>query len=341
MDLSTEYLGLKLRSPLVPSAAAPLTEDLDNIKRLEDAGAAAIVLHSIFAEQLKIEQHELHYHTVSHTESFAEALTYFPEHDIYHVGPETYLEHIRQAKEMVKVPIIASLNGYTLGDWVDYSKQIQEAGADALELNIYTLPTDPHLTGAQIEEDYLEIVEAVRADVTIPLAVKLSPFFTNIANMAMRLDKAGVNGLVLFNRFMQADISPEELEVVPHVVLSTPQESLLPMRWIAILYGRIQADLASTTGVQKGRDAVKMLMAGAKITQVCSALLRHGIPHLSQIERELVQWLEENEYESVQQAIGSMSQRNVADETAYERAQYMKVVQSFDYDKATVAPSKF
>ncbi len=339
MDLSTEYLGLQLKSPLMPSAAAPLTEDLDNIKRLEDAGAGAIVLHSIFAEQLKIEQHELHHHTISHTESFAEALTYFPDPDTYHVGPETYLEHIRQAKESVEIPIIASLNGSTLGDWVDYSKQIQEAGADALELNIYSIPTDADFTGAQIEEDYLSIVEAVRADVTIPLAVKLSPFFTNLGNMAMRLDQAGANGLILFNRFMQADISPEELEVWPHLVLSNHQESLLPMRWLGLLYGRINADLAATTGIQKGRDAVKMLMVGAKVTQVCSPLLRHGIGHLREIERELVEWLEEHEYHSVKQAIGTMSQMNVADRSAYERAQYMKVIQSFDYDQAIVTAS--
>lgn len=339
MDLSTEYLGLQLRSPLVPSAAAPLTEDLDNIKRLEDAGAGAIVLHSIFAEQLKIEQHELHHHTISHTESFAEALTYFPDPDTYHVGPEVYLEHIRDAKQQVNVPIIASLNGSTLGDWVDYSIQIQQAGADALELNIYSIPTDPDKTSSQIEEEYLEIVRAVRADVTIPLAVKVSPYFTNMANMAKRLDEVGANGLVMFNRFLQADISPEELEVWPHLVLSNHQESLLPMRWIALLYGRIQADMAATTGIQKGRDAVKMLMVGAKVAQVCSPLLRHGIEHLREIEREMVEWMEEHEYSSVKEAIGTMSQINVADETTYERAQYMKVIQSFDYDEALVTPS--
>ncbi|MEB3827461.1 dihydroorotate dehydrogenase-like protein [Phormidium sp. CCY1219] len=339
MDLSTEYLGLQLRSPLIPSAAAPLTEDLDNIKRLEDAGAGAIVLHSIFAEQLKIEQHELHHHTISHTESFAEALTYFPDPDTYHVGPEVYLEHIRDAKQQVNVPIIASLNGSTLGDWVDYSIQIQQAGADALELNIYSIPTDPDKTSSQIEEEYLEIVRAVRADVTIPLAVKVSPYFTNMANMAKRLDEVGANGLVMFNRFLQADISPEELEVWPHLVLSNHQESLLPMRWIALLYGRIQADMAATTGIQKGRDAVKMLMVGAKVAQVCSPLLRHGIEHLREIEREMVEWMEEHEYSSVKEAIGTMSQINVADETTYERAQYMKVIQSFDYDEALVTPS--
>ncbi|MBD2543675.1 dihydroorotate dehydrogenase-like protein [Planktothricoides raciborskii] len=336
MDLTTTYLGLNLRSPLVPSAAQPLTEEIDNVKRLEDAGAAAVVLHSIFAEQLRIEQYELHHHTTYGTESFAEALTYFPEPDEYKVGPETYLEHIQKAKEMVDIPIIASLNGASLGQWVDFSKQIQQAGADALELNIYSIPTDMHKTGAQVEEEYIEIVEAVRADVTIPLTIKLSPYFSNMANMASRLTKAGANGLVLFNRFMQEDINPEELEVWPHLVLSNVQESLLPMRWIALLYGRIHADMAATSGIQKGHDVVKLLMAGAKVTHVCSPLLRHGISHLAEIEQELVHWMEEHEYESVQQMIGTMSQINVADETAYERAQYMKVVQSFNPDKAIV-----
>ncbi|MGQ4647811.1 dihydroorotate dehydrogenase-like protein [Lyngbya aestuarii] len=336
MDLTTNYLGLKLRSPLVPSAAGPLTEDIDNVKRMEDAGAGAIVLHSIFAEQLRLEQLELDYHTTYGSESFAEALTYFPEPESYQVGPEIYLEHIRRAQELVQIPIIASLNGSTLGNWVDYSQQIQEAGADALELNIYSIPTDPHITGAQVEQNYLDIVEAVRANVTIPLTVKLSPFFSNLANMASRLDKAGANGLVLFNRFMQADISPEELEVSPRVVLSTSQEMLLPMRWIALLYGGIEADLAATSGIQKGRDVVKMLMAGASVTHVCSALLRHGVEHLRKIESEVVVWMEENEYESVQQMIGSMSQVNSAEASNFERAQYMKVINSFQPDPSLV-----
>ena len=336
MDITTTYLGLKLRSPLVPSAAQPLTEEIDNVKRLEDAGAGAIVLHSIFAEQLRLEQHELHHHTTYGTDSFAEALTYFPEPENFKVGPETYLEHIRKAKEMVDIPIIASLNGSRLGDWVYFSKLIQAAGADALELNIYNIPTEIHLTGAEVEQNYLDIVEAVRADVTIPLTVKLSPFFSNLANMAGRLDRSGANGLVLFNRFMQPDISPEELEVWPHLTLSNSQEMLLPMRWIAILYRRIDADLAATTGIQKGIDAIKMLMVGARVTHVCSALLRHGIEHLRNIERELIEWMEEHEYESVEQMIGTMSQLNVIDPSAFERAQYQKVIQSFQRDHSLV-----
>ncbi|MDB9312921.1 dihydroorotate dehydrogenase-like protein, partial [Spirulina sp. CS-785/01] len=271
MDLSTSYLGLNLKSPLVPSAAAPLSEDVDNVKRMEDAGAAAVVLHSVFEEQLEKEQLELHHHLEYGTESFAEALTYFPDptsfSDTFHVGPEEYLKHIRRVKEMVNIPIIASLNGNTIGGWTHFAKQIEEAGVDALELNIYDIPTDMHKTGTQVEEDYLDILRAVRADVNIPIALKLSPYFSNMAYMAKRFADAGADGLVLFNRFYQPDIDIEELEVRPNVILSTPQAMRLPMRWIAILYGRINSDLAATSGIQHGTDALKMVMAGAKITQ--------------------------------------------------------------------------
>ncbi|NES71992.1 MAG: dihydroorotate dehydrogenase-like protein, partial [Okeania sp. SIO2D1] len=263
MDLTTTYLGLQLKSPLVPSAAAPLTENISNIKIMEDFGAAAVVLHSVFEEQLRQEQYELHHHLTYGTESFPEALTYFPEPETFHVGPEEYLRHIQQAKAMVDIPIIASLNGSTLGGWVEYAKQIQQAGADALELNIYNIPTDMNTSGAEVEASYLEIVRAVKAEVTIPLAVKLSPFFSNMANMAKRFGEAGADGLVLFNRFYQPDIDLEELEVRPNILLSTTQAMRLPMRWIAILYGRIDTDLASTGGIQKGQDVLKMLMAGA------------------------------------------------------------------------------
>lgn len=329
MDLSTTYLGLTLRSPLVPSAAQPLTEDIDNVKRMEDAGAGAVVLHSLFEEQLLREKFELQHHLSYGTESYAEALTYFPEPDVFHVGPETYLEHIRKAKEAVSIPIIASLNGYSSGGWTEYARLMQAAGADAIELNIYSVPTDVDVTGAQIEEEYLKIVREVRQEVTIPLAVKLSPYFSNIANMAKRLDEVGANGLVLFNRFQAPNISLEELEVKPEVSLSTPEAMRLPMRFIAILYGRIQADLASTSGVSKGKDALKMLMVGAKVTQVCSVLLRHGISHLRAIEREMVEWMEENEYHSVKQMQGSMSQLNSPDASAFERAQYVKAIESY------------
>lgn len=329
MDLTTTYLGLTLRSPLVPAAAAPLSEDLDTILRLEDAGAGAIVLHSLFEEQLVQEKFELHHHLTYGTDSFAEALTYFPEAETYHVGPELYLEHIQQAKQRLQIPIIASLNGYTPGGWIEYARLMQEAGADAIELNVYYVPTDPTISGSDVEQNYLDILQDIKAEVTIPIAMKLSPFFSNLAHMAHRLDAAGVNGLVLFNRFYQPDIDLETLDVYPHLILSTPHAARLPMRWIAILYGRIQADLAATSGIQKGQDALKMLMAGAKITQVCSALLRHGVEHLQVIEQEMRHWLEEHDYESVKQLQGSMSQLHCPDASAFERSQYMKAIQSY------------
>lgn len=329
MNLTTTYLGLTLRSPLVVGAAAPLTEDLDNLKRLEDAGAAAVVLHSLFEEQLRQDRLEIHHHLEHGTESFAEALTYFPEPDVFHVGPETYLDHIRKAKESLDIPIIASLNGSTLGGWTSYARQIEQAGADALELNIYSIPTDPHLVGHQVEQTYLDILHAVKSSISLPVAVKLSPYFSNMANMAQRLSEAGADALVLFNRFYQPDIDIEELEVKPHVLLSTPQDMRLPMRWIAILYGHIHAQLAATGGIHKAPDVVRMLMAGADVTMLVSALLRHGIEHLSVINRDLHHWFDEHDYESVRQMRGSMSQRHCPDPSAFERAQYMRAIQTY------------
>ena len=328
MDLTTQYLGLKLRNPLVP-AACPLCDDIDNLKRMEDAGAAAVVLPSLFEEQLRQDRAELNERLEQGTESYAEALTYFPEPEEYRVGPETYLEHIQQAKAAVGIPVIASLNGSTLGGWTDYAQQIQQAGADALELNIYAIPTDPDLPAAAIEDIYVQIVQAVKAQVTMPVTVKLSPFFTNFAHVAKRLDEAGADGLVLFNRFYQPDIDLEELEVVPNILLSTPMAMRLPLRWVAILYGRIQADLAASSGVHRATDAVKMIMAGASVATMASALLRHGIKHLTAVETELKQWMEEHEYESVAQMRGSMSQRNCPDPSSFERAQYMKALATF------------
>ncbi|MDY7015421.1 MAG: dihydroorotate dehydrogenase-like protein [Cyanobacteriota bacterium] len=329
MDLGTTYLGLQLRSPLIIGAAAPLTENIDNIPRMEDAGAAAVVLHSFFEEQLRQEQLELHYHTSVHNESFAEALTYFPEPAIFHVGSQDYLDHIRRAKERVEIPIIASLNGSTVGGWVQYAKEIQQAGADALELNIYYIPTDFELSGAQVEQTYLDILTAVKSEVNIPVALKLSPFFSNTANMAKRLADGGADGLVLFNRFYQPDIDLEALEVRPNVLLSTPQALRLPLRWIAILYGRIDADLVATSGIHKAPDVLKMLMVGASAVMMASVLLRHGIDALRGIEQELVQWMEEREYESVTQLKGSMSQLHCPDPSTFERVQYMKAIQSY------------
>lgn len=329
MDITTTYLGLNLRSPIVPSAAAPLSEDIDNIKRMEDAGAGAVVLHSLFEEQLLKEKFELHHHLEYGTESFAEALNYFPEPDEFHVGPEVYLDHIRQAKAAVDIPIIASLNGFSSGGWVEYAQLMQQAGADAIELNIYYVPTDLNLTGADVEQNYIDTLTQVKAEVTIPVTVKLSPFFSNLANMAKRLDEAGADGLVFFNRFLQPDINPEELEAEAGSILSSPQDMRLPMRWLAILYGRINADLAATSGIQRGRDAIKLLMAGAKVTHVCSTLLRHGIPYIQVMENEIKHWMEEHEYDSIQLMIGSMSQSYCADKSAYERAQYMKAITSY------------
>ncbi|MBE9126012.1 MULTISPECIES: dihydroorotate dehydrogenase-like protein [unclassified Coleofasciculus] len=338
MDLTTTYMGLELRSPLVVGAAAPLTEDIDNIKRMEDAGASAVVLHSLFEEQLRQEKLELHHHLEYGTESFAEALSYFPEPEVFHVGAEEYLNHIHKAKETVGIPIIASLNGSTLGGWTHYAQEIQQAGADALELNIYSIPTDMSMTGEQVEQTYLDILQAVKSEVTIPVAMKLSPFFSNMANMAKRLTDSGANGLVLFNRFYQPDIDIEALEVSPNVLLSTPQAMRLPMRWIAILYGRLPVDFAATSGVQKGQDVIKMMMAGAKVTEIVSVLLRHGIGHLQDVEQEMRHWMEEHEYESVKQMQGSMSQINCPDESAFERAQYMKAIQTYKPELMAFAP---
>lgn len=338
MDLTTTYMGLTLRSPLIVGAAAPLTEDIDNIKRMEDAGAAAVVLHSLFEEQLRQERLELHHHLEYGTESFPEALTYFPEPEIFHVGSEEYLNHIRKAKEIVNIPIIASLNGSTLGGWTHYAKEIEQAGADALELNIYYVPTDMNITGAQVEQNYIDILRAVKSEVNIPIAIKLSPFFSNMANMAKQLTDVGANALVLFNRFYQPDVDLEALEVKPNVLLSTPQAMRLPMRWIAILYGRLSVDFAATSGIHKGQDVLKMLMVGANVTEIVSVLLRHGIGHLRDIEQEIVHWMEENEYESVMQMRGSMSQINCPDESAFERAQYMKAIQTYKPESLAFAP---
>ena len=327
MDITTNYLGLELRSPLIPAASAPLSEDLDNVKRLADAGAGAIVLHSLFEEQLLREKFDLHHHLEYGTESFAEALTYFPEADQFHIGPELYLEHISQAKAATGLPIIASLNGYSRGGWVEYARLMEQAGASAIELNVYFVPTDFYLSGTGTEQIYLDILEDVKAEVTIPVAMKLSPFFTNFAYMAKRFAEAGADSLVLFNRFLQPEINPEALEVEPQVHLSHSADALLAVRWIAILYGRVAADFAATGGIHTGRDAIKALMAGAKVTQVCSALLRHGIDHLQDMERQMKHWMEEHEYTSVKQMQGTMSQLCCQDESAYERAQYMRLLQ--------------
>jgi dihydroorotate dehydrogenase (fumarate) len=325
MNLTTKYLGLDLRTPLVPSAS-PLSEDIDNLKRMEDAGASAIVFHSLFEEQIRHETHTLHHHLTHGTESYAEALSYFPEPDEFHFAPNRYLLNIVKAKQALGIPIIASLNGSTFGGWTNFSKSIEQAGADALELNIYSIPTDPDVAAEDIERNYLTIVASVKAQVKIPVAVKLSPFFTNFTRFARQLDQHGADGLVLFNRFYQPDIDLNTLEVSPTILLSTPMVMRLPLRWIAMLHGRIGASLGATSGICRGTDALKMLMAGADVTMLCSVLLRRGIEHLTVIEREMREWMEQHEYESVEQLKGSMSQKKCPDPGAFERAQYMRAI---------------
>jgi dihydroorotate dehydrogenase (fumarate) len=325
MNLKTTYLGLKLRTPLVVSAS-PLSESIDNLRRIEDAGASAVVLYSLFEEQIRRELVDLHWSTTVGTESYPEALSYFPEPPELLVGPEAYLGHLMRAKEALTIPVIASLNGTTLGGWTRFAKQIEEAGADALELNLYSVPTDPMLAGSELERQYVEVVRSVRREITIPLAVKVSPFFTNFANVARQFSENGANGLVLFNRFYQPDIELESLEVAPNVFYSSPMAMRLPLRWIAILYDRIGCSLAATSGIHRGTDALKMLMVGADVTQLCSVLLRHGIERLRLIEDEMAAWMREHEYESVEQLKGSLSHKNCPDPAAFERAQYMRAV---------------
>lgn len=329
MNLSTTYLGLKLRTPLVVSAS-PLSEEVESIKQMEDAGASGVVLYSLFEEQLRNERIELARNLEQGTESFAESLSYFPEPQEFHLGPSAYLKHISRAKTAVRIPLIASLNASAApGTWTEYARNIEEAGADALELNIYSIPTDPNVTAAEIERCYLDIVEAVKAEVSIPVAVKVSPFFTNFANMARRLDQAGADGLVLFNRFYQPDIDLESLEVRPNILLSTPMAMRLPLRWVAILHGKIRASLAATSGIHRAADALKMLMAGADVTMLCSTLMRHGMRQIEAIERGMIAWMQEHEYESVKQLKGSLSQKNCAAPAEFERAQYMRAISHY------------
>ncbi len=328
-DLTTTYLGLKLKNPVVASAS-PLSRKLDTARRLEDAGAAAIVMYSLFEEQITHESHELDHYLERGTHSYAESLSYFPDLDHYNVGPDQYLEHLRRVKETVSIPVIGSLNGISTGGWVEYAHRIEQAGADALELNIYYVPTDVDLSGAELEESYVQLVRDIRARVRLPIALKLSPFFTSLPNMAKRFVEAGANGLVLFNRFYQPDFDLEGLEVVPNLVLSTPHDLRLPLRWIAILYGRIAADLALTSGIHSATDVLKAMMAGASVAMTASTLLTHGIDRLTHLLPMLDEWMEQHEYESIRQMRGSMSQQAVADPAAFERANYMKELNSFN-----------
>ncbi len=328
LDLSTTYLHLSLKNPLVASAS-PLCENLDNIRRMEDAGIAAVVLHSLFEEQITLQSVDLDHYLSFGTNSFSEALSYFPDMSYYNLGPEGYLEHIRKAKETVEIPIIASLNGYSTGGWIKYARLMEQAGADALELNIYYIATDPHTTAQDVEQMYIDLVENISSSIQIPVAVKLSPYFTATANIAHRLAKAGARGLVLFNRFYQTDIDLENLDVIPNLALSTSEELRLRLRWAAILHGQVQADLAITGGVHTAQDVLKCMMAGANVSMMTSALLLRGIGYVSKIYMDLINWMEEYEYESIHQMQGSMSQKSVSDPTAFERANYMRVLRSY------------
>ncbi len=330
MDLTTKYLGMTLRTPLVVSAS-PLSQEIAGIRSLEDAGASAVVLYSLFEEQLHQEALDLELHLNAGTESFAESLTYFPRSSEFHTGPEGYLDHIRKAKDAVDIPIVASLNGATLGGWTKFARQIEQAGADAIECNLYFIPTNMEVSGPEVEKIYADIIREVKTAVHIPVAAKLSPFFSNLAHTAKRLDQMGTDGLVLFNRFYQPDIDLEELEIKPKVLLSSPQALRLPLTWIGILYGRMRASLAATSGVHEPEDVIKLLMVGADVTMLCSALLLHGIGHLTHVEQGVRNWMEEHEYESVHQMQGSMSQLRCPDPGAFERAQYMRAVKGLQH----------
>ncbi len=329
MDLRTTYLGLELKNPLVASPS-PLARELSNIRRMEDAGAAAVVLNSLFEEEINQESHALDRYLSDGTESYAEALTYFPEAPSYKaIGPDAYLEHIFRAKQAVDIPIIASLNGVSSGGWIRYAKEMEGAGADALELNIYYVPTRIDLSSAEVEQIYIDLVHDVKASINIPIAVKLSPYFSSTANMMHRLSEAGAKGLVLFNRFYQPDLDLENLEVVPNLILSKSDEMRLPLRWIAILYGRIAADMALTTGVHTAEDALKAIAAGANVAMMTSEILLNGIGRFSEILAEMNLWLEEREYLSIRELHGSLSQINVAAPAAFERANYIQIVKSY------------
>ena len=328
MNLTTNYLGMVLKNPIVASSS-PLSHTVDSIRRLEDAGAAAVVMYSLFEEQIGFDSYYIDYHLTQGIDSYAESISYFPDMQSYNVGPDEYLKLIRRAREAVDIPIIGSLNGTSVGGWTDYATLIEEAGADALELNVYYLPTSTDVTGMEVEILYTDILTAVREAVNIPVAVKLSPFFSSIANMARRLADHGADGLVLFNRFYQPDFDLENLEVAPRLVLSNSDDLRLPLRWVAILYGRLSADLAITSGIHTSQDVIKGLMAGAKVTMMASELLQKGVRRIGQVLNEVVAWLNEHEYESITQMVGAMSQKHCAEPAAFERANYMKMLNSY------------
>jgi dihydroorotate dehydrogenase (fumarate) len=328
IDMSTKYLGFKLKSPIVASAS-PLCESIDNLRRMEEAGIAAVVLPSLFEEQLEIESEAIDFNLSRGDEAFAESLTYFPDLRSYNLGPDGYLELIHKAKKAISIPVIASLNGASLGGWIRYARLMQQAGADAIELNLYGVAVDPERSGGSIEQEYCEIVSQVKAGVTIPVAVKLSPYFTALPYLARRLDESGANALVLFNRFYQPEFDLEALDVVPTVTLSDPEELLLRLHWVAIVYGQVRANLAITGGVHRAGDVLKSMVAGANVAMMASALLREGIEHVRVVLEQMTRWMEEHEYQSVHQIRGSMSHRSVPNPSALQRLNYARVLSSY------------
>ncbi len=327
-DLATKYLGLNLKAPLLASAS-PLCESVDNIKRLEDHGIAGVVLPSLFEEQLELESMAVDSDLARGAESFPESANFFPDLQTYNLGPDGYLELIRHAKEAVDIPVIASVNGISKGGWLQYGKMMEEAGADAIELNIYSIVTDPAISGAEVEKNYIELVRQLKRSLRVPLAVKLSPFFSAPANMGVRFDEAHADGIILFNRFYQPDFDIEQLIVTPSLALSRPEELLLRIHWAAILYGHVKADIGITGGVHTSKDLVKCVLSGAKVAFMTSALLRNGVQHAAYVLKELSRWLDEHEYSSIQQMCGSMSHGSVPDPSAFERGNYMKVLSSY------------
>jgi dihydroorotate dehydrogenase (fumarate) len=324
VSLKTTYLGMELETPLVASAS-PLGRTIEGLHRLEEAGAAAVVMPSLFEEQIEYEAYQLHEALETGAETYAEhAGGMLPSYVAYNSGPDRYIDLVARAREELSIPVMASLNGTTTGGWVEYARRLEQAGASALELNVYFIAADIEETGQQVEQRYLDLVAAVRETIEIPLAVKVGPYFSSMANMARRITEAGADGLVLFNRFYQPDIELEDLEVVPNIILSTSAELRLPLRWIAILKGRVNASLAATTGVHTGEDVLKLLMAGADITMMASALLRHGPEWIGTVTEGVREWMESHEYESVEQLKGSMSQASSPDPAAFERSNYME-----------------
>jgi dihydroorotate dehydrogenase (fumarate) len=331
VDLTTTYLGLKLKNPLVASAAQPISERLETVIKLEEAGIAAVVMYSLFEEQIIHESLELDHYLSTATDFSREVSSYYPQTGNFTLAPEAYIEAVNKTKKALKIPVIGSLNGVSTGGWIKYARKIEEAGADALELNLYYLATDPDLTASELEDTYITLVGDVCKSITIPVAVKLSPFLTAIPNVAKRLANAGAKGLVLFNRFYQPDIDLENLEVIPNLILSNSNDLRLPLRWTAILYGRIKADLALTSGVHTAEDVLKAMMAGASVSMMTSELLQHGFGRVPAILADIEAWMVEREYTSIQQMKGSLSQKAVKEPAAFERANYMKALNSFKF----------